>query len=414
MLMFNLNRGSTISTPLFDHRCCNPLLAIAAMQGGANLLGNVLGGISAQKQLKMQQNFAQQQALQQHQWNEDDASLAYQRQQDFYNYQQSDQRAYDDPVAQRSRLENAGYNPFLTGTDAGNTTVGSSSVAMANPSVQNAVGIGNGNALSGLGQGISGAIKDFATTFSELAQARQQNTAAGVNQATSDRLFRQNDVITQGGHLVDAGYYQQFAEASNALQQSNLSQANATIQNMYALVQASQATDDSGQLLTNADGSVMTNMQYDEQLGQRNFTTNFSKMAAEIKQLSSQAKNIDLDSLVKKYNLKYIQPALLMQLHAEVDNLNSSTTLNYGQYRNAISSAFNNYADASLKRAFTNTENRMRNGRVREQNARAKGAIYDLPRQASDATWYSSPQGSAIRQGGRGLQDLNPFTGVFR
>ena len=107
--MFNLNRGSTLGTPLFDNRKCNADVAAAAISAGSSLLGGLFGGMSQSQMYRNNQEFQQQQALQSHNWAVQDATTAFNRQQQLLDLQES----YNSPSAQRQRLEQAGYNPFL-------------------------------------------------------------------------------------------------------------------------------------------------------------------------------------------------------------------------------------------------------------------------------------------------------------
>ena len=263
MLMFNLNRGSTLGTPLFDNRKCNPFVASALVSGGASLLGGLLGGASQAKLAKQNQAFQQQQAVQSHNWSVQDATTAYQRQQATT----AEQEAYNSPLASRARLEQAGYNPFLAdGSAAGNLT-SVPQVPQSSEQSQPAV-MAQGNALGGLASGIQSASGSFADLWSALSQGKLQNAQSQFNQSMADRAARQNSLMIydkDGGssiHAVDASYYTQVAQAGALYQAANRDHANTVFQDMLNTLNQSSAVDEDGNTIPNADGSTMTNMQH--------------------------------------------------------------------------------------------------------------------------------------------------------
>lgn len=381
MLMFNFNRGSTLGTPLFDNRKCNSLVAQALISGGASLVGGAFGGMSQSKLQRQNEAFQQQQALQAHNWAVQDATTAYQRQQEAT----AEQEAYNSPLASRARLEQAGYNPFLAdGSSAGNLT-SVPQVPQSSEQSQSPV-MAQGNLLGGIAQGIQGAVGSFATLWNSLSQGKAQIAQANYNQAYADRLARQNNLMindSDGGssiHAVDASFYTQVAQAGALFQAANRDHANTVFQDMLNTLNASCAVDEDGNTIPNADGSVMTNMQYNNALEQRKSMASISQLAADATSLAAQGKNLDADTLLKKYNLKYILPEQKAQIIASINQINSNIDLNSAQYKAAIGQAFDSTAGAYLKQAFTKTENAMRPGRVREQNGKGASGQIDTER----------------------------------
>lgn len=379
MLMFNLNRGSTLSTPLFDTRKCNPLVAASAISAGSSLLGGLFGGMSQSEINKSNQQFQQQQALQFHDWSVQDATTAYQRQQQLL----IDQQNYNSPLAARARLEQAGYNPFLAdGSAAGNVT-SVPNVQQADEPSQPAV-MQQGSALSGLAQGLQSAGSSFASMYSALANSKAQISNANFVDSQNTRYQRQSGLMIgpKGGlqsYAVDQQFFASAAqiEAYNAA--ANRDAANTVYQTMMNNMYSSVAIDEAGNVIYNADGSAMSNMQYDKSLEQQATYAKVQSLTQDAIELAAQGKNIDVDTLLKKYDLDYLMPQQLTMLKSSTNELNSQIALNNADAHNAYADAFDSTAGAYLKQAFTKTDNAMRKGRVQEQNG--KGASGEIDRE---------------------------------
>lgn len=380
MLMFNLNRGSTLGTPLFSNRKFNPLVAMAAISGGASLLGGLLGGASQAKINKSNQQFQQQQALQSHDWSVQDATTAYQRQQQLM----VDQENYNSPDAARARLEQAGYNPFLAdGSAAGNVT-SVPNVQQANEPSQPAV-MQQGSVLSGLAQGIQSASGSFASMYSALASSKAQVAQSNFVDSQNQRYQRQSNLKvsdTPGGvqsYAVDQQYYASVAQIQAYNASANRDAATSAYQSMLNTMYSSTAVDEAGNVIYNADGSTMTNMQYDKSLEQQATYAKVQSLTQDAIELAAQGRNIDIDTLIKKYDLENMMPQQLAMLKASTSQVMSQIALNNADAHKAYADAFDSTAGAFLKQAFTKTDNAMRKGRVQEQNG--KGASGEIDRE---------------------------------
>lgn len=108
---------------------------------GGSLVNGLFNIGAAKRQFKYQSKLQQQQ----YELNEKAADAAFARQQQFYTQQRDDQRGWEDPLAIRSRYENAGINPTSAfGTAGSYTPQQSPSGAVGS---QQGVGLGNASAF---------------------------------------------------------------------------------------------------------------------------------------------------------------------------------------------------------------------------------------------------------------------------
>ena len=406
MLMFNLTRGSTLGTPLFDNRKCNPLVASAAISAGASLLGGLFGGSSQSKINKANQQFEQQQALQSHNWAVQDATTAFNRQQQLL----TDQQNYNSPVAARARLEQAGYNPFLADDSASGNVTSVPNVQQADEPSQPAV-MQQGSALSGLAQGLQSAGSSFASMYSALASSKAQISNANFVDSQNNRYQRQSGLMIgpKGGvqsYAVDQQFYASVAQIQAYMAAANRDAANTVYQTMLNNMYSSVATDEAGNVIYNADGSAMSNMQYDKSLEQQATYAKVQSLTQDAIELAAQGKNIDVDTLLKKYDLNYLMPQQLTMLQTSTNELNSQIALNNADAHKAYADAFDSTAGAFLNQAFTKTENAMRKGRVQEQNGKGASGLIDSER-------FSGKANKFMQGGLRTAKDVGGTLGSF-
>ena len=406
MPMFSLNRGSTLSTPLFDNRKCSADVAAAAVSAGTSLLGGVFGGISQAQINKSNQQFQQQQAVQSHNWAVQDATTAFNRQQQLLDLQES----YNSPSAQRQRLEQAGYNPFLAdGSAAGNVT-SVPNVRQADEPSQPAV-MQQGSAMSGLAQGLQSAGSSFATMYSALANSKAQLSNANFVDSQNNRYQRQSNLMVgpKGGlqsYAVDQQFYSSVAQIQAYNAAANRDAANTVFQTMMNHMYSSVAVDEAGNVIYNADGSAMSNMQYDKSLEQQATYAKVQSLTQDAIELAAQGKNIDVDTLLKKYDLENMLPQQLAMLKASTNQVMSQIALNNADAHKAYADAFDSTAGAFLNQAFTKTENAMRKGRVEEQNG--KGASGQI-----DSERFSGKSNKFMQGGLRTAKDVGATLGSF-
>ena len=112
---------------------------------------------------------------------------------------------------------------------------------------------------------------------------------------------------------------------------------------------SSVAIDEDGNVIYNADGSAMSNMQYDKSLEQQATYAKVQSLTQDAIELAAQGKNIDVDTLLKKYDLENMMPQQLAMLKASTNQVLSQIALNNADAHKAYADAF----DATATSTFT-------------------------------------------------------------
>lgn len=286
--------------------CIIPALigAGAAIVGGAM---NLFGGSSKQKRDQaFQREMWQKQVEQQDKVNAQ--QMAYQ---DKVN---AENRAWSNESAVRERLEQAGYNPYLyngqaaasSANIASSTNLGNSVTAPANNTSENLMaGLGDafGQVGNYLAQGLAYEKADYDFGNQKAADSIT-NAATGAKagaqaQETLNRLEQSKQAAR-----VDA------ATAFSTELQNSLSQLQAYDSNGVPLVDES-----SGRPVTLAEQRARgENVQL--------FKT-IDKLTQDIVNGKVTEKNLNIEYLIKKYNLGYLMPEQLQILQQQLVNLRS-------------------------------------------------------------------------------------------
>ena len=260
-------------------------------------------------------------------------SWVKQQQQNVWNLKVQDyflkkQQEYNDKINQqnfdwqdesnvRARIEKAGYNPYLYNGQASAQSVASNS-AGGPPSENMPSGYDNS-----LGQGIANMGNSFAQVLGAMQDYKNKNQEF-VRNSLADAYMNQQ---TGGnGGVLGAMSLAQYKQA-NAV--ANMNDANTFHLDMMNKIDQLQYTDANGVPQTNPDGSPMTLAQANALGMSRGSMTAVEKAVKEISVLASQGKSIDLDNIIKQYNLDngYYSEALKM-LKTQVRELQSRIFLN--------------------------------------------------------------------------------------
>ena len=139
-------------------------------------LGNFFGGNAAYNRSK---KLMDRQAA----YSREFATTAFDRQRQLIQ----EQNAYNDPMASRARLENAGYNPFLTNLDGSGQQMqmGSSPMAAVPDAPYQAAAYGS-NLGSDMVQGFQGVMDALTKSRVGEAQARNQSAEARTKEMAND------------------------------------------------------------------------------------------------------------------------------------------------------------------------------------------------------------------------------------
>lgn len=387
--------GASASSP-------NDLLdgVMAAGVGGiGSAISGLIGASATRKENQRNRDFAAQQATLADVRNKENATTAYNRQVELIDKQ----NAYNDPTAERQRIEDAGYNPFLYSGSGGNST---SSVSVDQASGAPSASPGS---VGDPGQQISSGLRDagntFASIYTNMQLAKKQQSEAKLADVNTESLLQRLLTKMPNGYsanLQDA--YKDSQQASLAEKQANLTAWQTIQQKIQTDFDNAQAYGDDGQAITDADGNPVTNYAYTMMGNQKLTYANLGKMNAEISNLVAQGKNIDADTMIKKYDLKYLQPAQLQSIYQGIAQMNSQIQLNQ-----ASASAQNANAKSTLEmlpfqKGFARTQ-------ANENNERFKG--YQLDNQFKNDSYemrleneYNSGGSSPMKMANRSLQSF--------
>lgn len=340
----------------------NPQLGAALIGAGSSALaglGNLFGGNLAFKR-------AQRLQAQQAEYAAQAATTAFDRQRQLIQ----EQNAYNDPMAARARLENAGYNPFLTNLDGSGQQMqmGSAPMAAMPDAPYQAAAYGS-NLGSDMVQGFQGVMDALNKTSSTQADVTLKNEEARrarmINDATDDK----------GKPLVLAEYVKALNESKVAENTAN----SIAIQNRKAeaeMVFLSGTYHDEqgntvpaaefGEGISDADGNytVYGYMQKNKLMGQmKEVDKLFAECAETWTKVDVNSKTVNyMDKQMAKIDeeiatIKGLRPYQIQQLKAATQKLYSDIMTNQ-----AMANKYN--ADAGLAVEQTITERQGRGAKI--------------------------------------------------
>lgn len=221
-----------------------PEVGAALVGGAASVVGDLFGFGSNSKANKTNKEIAQMNI----DYQREEAARNRAFQMDYFNHAFDRNAAYNDPSAQRVRMEKAGYNPYMNPASAGSaesstSTAGSQAQPVSTPAMQpyrfN---------FSGLGE-------SMANIYETLQRAKGQEinniSLHDKNQALINQLIGNTD-----WSKVNPEYrtYMQAWGARNA-------QLDAKMKENAALIQDTEiGLNQANHILLNARGSIMTNL----------------------------------------------------------------------------------------------------------------------------------------------------------
>ena len=221
-----------------------PAVAGPLIAGAASVIGNIFGSRSAKKANQANKEIAQMNI--DYQREEAEKNRAFQM--DYFNHAFDRNAEYNDPSAQRARMEKAGYNPYMNPASAGSaesstSTAGSQAQPVSTPSMQP-----YRNDFSGIGESL-------ANVYETLQRGKSQEinniSLHDKNQALINQLIGNTD-----WSKVNPEYrmFMQSWGARNA-------QLDAKMKENAALLQDTEiGLNQANHVLLNARGSVLTNL----------------------------------------------------------------------------------------------------------------------------------------------------------
>jgi len=283
-----------------------PQIGAALIGAGASLFG---GAVNSGNSWAKQQR--------QNDWNVKVQDYFLKKQQDYNDKINQQNFEWQDESNVRARIEKAGYNPYLYNGQASAQSVASNS-AGSPPSENMPSGYDNS-----LGQGIANMGNSFSQVLGAMQDYKNKNQEFTRNYLADAYMNQQTG---GNGGVLGAISLAQYKQA-NAV--ANMNDANTFHQDMMNKIDQLQYTDANGVPQTNPDGSPMTLAQANALGLSRQSMTAVEKAVKEISLLASQGKSIDLDNIIKEFNLDngYYSEALKL-LRTQVRQLQSQIFLN--------------------------------------------------------------------------------------
>lgn len=340
----------------------DPTLGAALVGAGSSVLsglGNLFGGNLAYKR-------AQRLQAQQAEYASQAATTAFNRQQQLIN----EQNAYNDPMASRARLENAGYNPFLTNLDGSGQQPQAGSAPMASmPEAPYQAASYGSNFGSDLAQGFQSVMDALNKTSSTQADVTLKNEEARKAKMINDA------VGPDGKPLVLAEYVNQLNQSKVAEQTAN----SLALQNRKAEAEMvflsgtyhdengnSVPAAETGDGISDADGNytVYGFMQKNKLMGQmKEVDKLFAECAETWSKVDVNNKTVDyMDKQMSKIDeeiktIKGLRPYQIQQLKVSIQKLYSDITTNQ-----ALATKYR--ADAKLATEQATTESQGRGAKI--------------------------------------------------
>ena len=283
-----------------------PQIGAALIGAGASLFG---GAVNSGNSWAKQQR--------QNDWNVKVQDYFLKKQQDYNDKINQQNFEWQDESNVRARIEKAGYNPYLYNGQASAQSVAGNS-AGGPPSENMPSGYDNS-----LGQGIANMGNSFSQVLGAMQDYKNKNQEFTRNYLADAYMNQQTG---GNGGVLGAISLAQYKQA-NAV--ANMNDANTFHQDMMNKIDQLQYTDVNGVPQTNPDGSPMTLAQANALGISRGSMKAVEKAVKEISLLASQGKSIDLDNIIKEFNLNngYYSEALKM-LKTQVRQLQSQIFLN--------------------------------------------------------------------------------------
>lgn len=283
-----------------------PQIGAALIGAGASLFG---GAVNSGNSWAKQQR--------QNDWNVKVQDYFLKKQQDYNDKINQQNFEWQDESNVRSRIEKAGYNPYLYNGQASAQSVASNS-AGSPPSENMPSGYDNS-----LGQGIANMGNSFSQVLGAMQDYKnkdQEYQRNGIADAYVNKMTGAN------AGVLGATSYAQIQQANSV---ANLNDAVKFHQDMMNKIDQLPYIDQNGVPQTNPDGTPMTLAQANGLGISRQNMINVEKAVKEISLLASQGKSIDLDNIVKKWKLDngyHVQE--LNMIKEQVRQLQSQIVLN--------------------------------------------------------------------------------------
>ena len=232
--VINNNIGQSLYT--LNHKCIiPPIIGAGLIAGGASLVGGAINSIfgSASQRRENARNRAHQE-------------LMLQKQQDYNDKINAENREWTTESNVRRRIEDAGYNPYLYNGQASANAVNSNSAGSASPESAPAT------FDPSFGQSLQNAGNSFAQSYNSIISANQQDYALKT-QKERDEYFNKLYGIKGGEQTALSD-----SQINLAKKQANLNASQEALNNIQKTALEQQALADDGTPMVKPNGQPMT------------------------------------------------------------------------------------------------------------------------------------------------------------
>lgn len=367
----------------------DPITGGALIAAGSSLLGGVLGAAGSSNLNRRNRRHQWDMMLQQQAYND----KVNQQQMDFQREVNQQNFAWNDPSNIRKRIEAAGYNPYLYDKQ---------NLGSAQGSGLNSLGMQLGspeqfNPGAALGEGIRGAATSFFDNFMKQKEIAALNTQ---NEARDYEFEKQkkNDALSVGGisPYYSAGL-SQIAQIQSAQASAKINTIQSTFEQWRQEFYSRNAMDENGKPLVDENGEYVSNYDAEQQSNVTRNILGVEKLQQDLLAGEVNIENMEIDHIVKRYDLEFVKPQELENLKQSLAVMKSTIAANNASAQASLANAY-----ASLQSGLTTNALRKFNvgsaswaAMEQKYNAKMTESNYNYvdPAAASKAWWHNSAVG---------------------
>lgn len=367
----------------------DPITGGALIAAGSSLLGGALGAAGSSNLNRRNRRHQWDMMLQQQAYND----KVNQQQMDFQREVNQQNFDWNDPSNIRKRVESAGYNPFLYDKQnlgsAQGASLSSFSAGLGTPSEL--------NPGAALGEGIRGAATSF---FDTLMKQKEIDAQTSRNDAFDYEMKKQvaNDSLEDGGI---SAYYSSGLTAISQIQSAQAAAKINTVQSTFEQWRqefySRNAMDENGKPLVDENGEYVSNYDAEQQSNISRNVLAVEKLQQDILAGEVNIENMEIDQIVKRYDLEFVKPAELDNLKQSLAVMKSNIAANNASAQASLANAY-----ASMQAGLSTNALRRYNVSAASWDAHAKKYNakiaesqynYEDPAAASKAWWLNNPVG---------------------
>ncbi|EFA44665.1 hypothetical protein HMPREF0645_0933 [Hallella bergensis DSM 17361] len=393
----------------------DPITGGALIAAGSSLLGGALGAAGSSNLNRRNRRHQWDMMLQQQAYND----KVNQQQMDFQREINQQNFAWNDPSNIRKRVEAAGYNPYLYDKQnlgsAQGVNLSSSSAGLGTPS--------EFNPGAALGEGIRGAATSFYDNF-----MKQQDIDARKKQIeVSDYEFekqKKNDALTIGGisPYYSAGL-SQIAQIQSAQAAAKINTIQSTFEQWRQEFYSRNAMDENGKPLVDENGEYVSNYDAEQQSNVTRNILGVEKLQQDMLAGKVNIESMEIDKLIKKYDLTFTKPQELENLKQSLSVMQSTIAANNASAQASLAAAYNQLMQGTTEeqsRVFKlgslnwDRELKAQQHYSNDLNLRERKFNYDVQSEGRDlrGSWFGRYPGALFSTAGDWInRGLGPLLG---